>query len=292
MAVITRAGDQAALVLVAADGAGTAECAAEGAALACATFLEAVSPYLAEGGSALDVTRPQVDAWISAVRDQMQVQAEAAGRPLRDYACTFLAAVLDETGLVGLQVGDGAIVLADGAGYRPLFWPQRGEYANMTTFITEDASLNHLAMKVLPDVPDEVALLTDGLQSLALTYATQGAHTAFFTPMFAPLRAMPRPGEATELDRQLSEFLNSSAIARRTDDDKTLVLATRRAPSPITHVPPVTAAAASPSTHEGTATPETETPLAASPSAHVGSEDLTDASPAPSEAEVTPAEPA
>lgn len=238
MAVIPRTSQQSALLLVAADGAGSAECAAEGAALACTTLVEVVQTYYAEGGLVGAVTRPQVDAWISSMREQIGRQAEEAGRGLRDYACTLLAAVIDETAILALQVGDGAIVVSDGTSYRPLFWPQRGQYANMTNFVTEDDALDKLDMEILPEVPDEIALLTDGLQSLALTYATQGAHTAFFAPMFAPLRAVPRPGDATELGPQLAAFLAGPSLARRTDDDKTLVLATRRPPQLPTLVAP------------------------------------------------------
>lgn len=232
VAFFTGPGGRQAVVLVVADGAGSATCAAEGAALACATFLEVVAPYLTEGRAVKDVTRLLAEDWVWEVGEAVRRQAAVAGRSVREYACTLVAAIVDDSALTALQVGDGAIVVADGEGYRPVFWPQRGEYANMTHFVTEEDALRRLEVTVLPEVPYEVALLTDGLQPLALTYEDRGAHVPFFAPMFAPLRAIPRAGEASELVEPLAEFLASRAISRRTDDDKTLVLITRRPPTP------------------------------------------------------------
>jgi hypothetical protein len=69
---------------------------------------------------------------------------------------------------------------------------------------------------------DEVALLTDGLQSLALRFASREAHGPFFEPMFERLRGPEQPSES-----ELAAFLGSGPVNARTDDDKTLVLATR-----------------------------------------------------------------
>ena len=55
------------------------------------------------------------------------------------------------------------------------------------------------------------------------------AHGAFFEPMFAAVRRAP-PGLAPGLSRSLERFLCSRAVESRTDDDKSLVLATRLAP--------------------------------------------------------------
>ena len=69
-----------------------------------------------------------------------------------------------------------------------------------------------------------MALFTDGLQTLALDY-TRAAHSPFFAPMFAALSSETEPGG---LLGPLSAFLESPAVNERTDDDKTLILATRK----------------------------------------------------------------
>jgi hypothetical protein len=76
-------------------------------------------------------------------------------------------------------------------------------------------------------VLEEVAVFSDGLQMLALQYSTRSVHSPFFRPMFRQL-ASSTEGHVIELCNPLNSFLNSKLVNERTDDDKTLVLATRR----------------------------------------------------------------
>lgn len=99
----------------------------------------------------------------------------------------------------------------------------------MTNFVTEEDALAHLHVSVTSARIDEVALFSDGLQRLALSFEQRTPHIPFFEPMLNVLRRQ-KPVECEALDEQLARFLNSSQINGRTDDDKTLVLATRRAP--------------------------------------------------------------
>ena len=48
--------------------------------------------------------------------------------------------------------------------------------------------------------------------------------------MFGPVRRSQAIGEDLALSQDLESYLTSPAILERTDDDKTLVLATRRQP--------------------------------------------------------------
>ncbi len=129
------------------------------------------------------------------------------------------------------QIGDGAIVYRgrDGA-YVPALWPQSGEYANCTCFVTDEDAAERVQTVAAEDV-HEVALLTDGLQRLALRLSTREAHGPFFEPMFARLRGETRAGTEGLLE-ELRAFLGSAPVNQRTDDDKTLVLATRLPPVP------------------------------------------------------------
>ena len=114
-----------------------------------------------------------------------------------------------------------------GGEIRPALWPQSGEYANCTWFVTDDELASRVEFASVEGV-HEIALLTDGLQGLALRFLGREAHGPFFEPMFARLRR-ERSGRGTRLDGELRAFLDSPAVNRRTDDDKTLVLATRLA---------------------------------------------------------------
>jgi hypothetical protein len=73
---------------------------------------------------------------------------------------------------------------------------------------------------------NEVALFSDGLQRLALSFEQRTPHTPFFEPMLKVLRSK-EPLDCAALDGQLAGFLDSPQVNERTDDDKTLVLASR-----------------------------------------------------------------
>jgi hypothetical protein len=97
----------------------------------------------------------------------------------------------------------------------------------MTYFITDDDWVKHLHFAVRDAHLDDIALMTDGLQRLALRFESCSAHEPFFAPMFQALAAAPS-GFASALEPPLIAFLGSEAVNARTDDDKTLILATRR----------------------------------------------------------------
>jgi hypothetical protein len=179
------------------------------------------------GGRAVDL-RPEAFPLRTPARIARAARAEA--RATRDFSCTLLVALVGEARAVFFQLGDGAIVYrgADGA-YVPALWPQTGEYANCTWFVTDDDAAERVQSAAAERV-HEVALLTDGLQGLALRFGTREAHGPFFEPMFARLRRESDDGSRA-LRKELRAFLGSAPVNRRTDDDKTLVLATRLLPA-------------------------------------------------------------
>jgi hypothetical protein len=136
----------------------------------------------------------------------------------------LLFAIVGETVAAFAQVGDGVIVIRDGDKYQPVFWPQSGEYVNTTNFVTDEAIAETLAFSLRSGPVEELALLTDGLQALALNFAERSVHQPFFQPMFQKMRQAP-PGQ--RLTSALRRFLDSPAVNQRSDDDKTLLLATR-----------------------------------------------------------------
>lgn len=217
------------LVLAAADGAGSAARSRTGAELACRTLLAECATRLTDGGS-MDWTRTEAEALLQSIRIALAQQAADAGVPIREFACTLLGAAVAADRALFLQIGDGAIVIGTENGYRPVFWPQTGEYANETRFATDPDAVAHLECAVLAEPVAEIALLTDGLQLLTLHYRDRQAHAPFFRPMFQSLRTHPEPGPPAMLATALEHFLASPAVNQRTHDDKTLILATRLPP--------------------------------------------------------------
>jgi hypothetical protein len=218
------------LVVAAADGAGSATHADVGAQSACDAVLGEVRDILGRTPDLGAVTCEHVTGWFVGVHASLAEEARARDVSPRDLACTLLVAVVGPTCAVFAQIGDGAIVIGDGQDgtYRVVFWPQSGEYANTTYFVTEPEPLTHLQCASHAGPVEELALLSDGLQALALRYETREPHLPFFRPMFARLRE-EAPGTSPVLSDALAAWLNSDAVNARTDDDKTLVLAPRSA---------------------------------------------------------------
>jgi hypothetical protein len=213
------------LVLACADGAGSARLADVGARVACRGIVR-IALAAVNDSPTTAIDRTTYLSWLHGLRTDLDAAALAHGAAVHDLACTLLFALVGEQSTVFAQIGDGVIVAAGSDGYQPIFWPQSGEYANSTNFVTDATFADHLDFASHPGCLDEVALLTDGLQGLALNLTARTVHAPFFRPMFAKLRTS-RPGEG--LAGALRRFLDSSAVNARSDDDKTLILATRGA---------------------------------------------------------------
>jgi len=220
------------LVAVVADGAGSAQRAEIGASLACSLFVDEMSSLFESGSAIRDITREFVTIWLTRFHNEIRLRAEAEGIPVRQFACTLLGAVIGCDCAAFFQIGDGAIVISSSEepdDYNWIFWPQKGEYENITTFATDEAVQDKLDYAFVERHIEEVAIFTDGLQHLALHYQTRMAFVPFFRSMFSPLRPASA-GHLDELSSSLASFLNSPRVNSRTDDDKTLILATRRTP--------------------------------------------------------------
>lgn len=214
-------------VLVAADGAGSAERSAQGANAAVETALDALAQAVVQAWPASD------EEWQALYQDvyhqaraAVVYMAEAQGLAPRTFASTLLCAVASDQGLAVAQVGDGiAVATLDGGDWYLAATPQRGEYANETYFLTQAGPLPPVDVRVYSDPVQAVAVMTDGLLRLVLDMNRNQPHRPFFQPLlaFAAQVSDPAAGEA-----QLIAFLASERVCARTDDDKTLVLAVRQ----------------------------------------------------------------
>ena len=213
------------LVAAVSDGASSAQRADRGSYLACTLFVEHVKRLLMDEDTQADF----VSTWIAEFRDRVRVEAEAEGVRISDFACTFVSAVVSHDEAVFFHLGDGAIVISrrdESDRYQCVSWPQQGEYANTTSFITDEDALDKIMSGYETNI-EELAIFSDGIQHLVLDYETQSAHAPFFTSVFTWLRAVEEIDGRT-LSHSLRSFLDSEKVNSRTDDDKTLVIATRR----------------------------------------------------------------
>jgi hypothetical protein len=157
----------------------------------------------------------------------VESKASALGTAARELACTLLVAIARPDFIAAAQVGDGAVVGANGDGdLFPLTTPTSAEYLNETTFLTSPNALEALQIRTWRGPLAHWAMLTDGLQMLALKMPEGAPHRPFFAPLFKFLADQPDPAQAKTL---LDDFLRSGRVRQRSDDDMTLILATRSA---------------------------------------------------------------
>jgi hypothetical protein len=217
------------LIAVVADGAGSAKRADAGAMLACSYFVQRIGQHVETQAPLHEITRDLAKNWIIDYQREVLNQCDGDLVP-RDFASTVLGAVIGDDLSVFFQLGDGAIVIADSEepeNYRWVFWPQQGQYANQTNFTTDEKAPANMEFTRVNRRIDEVTLFTDGVQSLTLDYQARVAHAPFFAPIFEWLRNAPEQ-HSPEYTASLNAFLNSERVNDRTDDDKTILLATRR----------------------------------------------------------------
>jgi len=238
-AILSR--DGPVVVLIASDGAGSASRSEEGSSRACQELLENIRLFVEEGGHVSAVTKETARGWIENAAEAVQQAADREGMPLREFACTLLAAVVSDEHALFLQIGDGAIVFwARGEDdWCIASWPQHGEYLNTTRFLTEPASRDAFEFTLARVPVYEVAVFTDGIEGLVLHYATRSVHSPFFDGMFPAVRAADQPGLNARLSEQLASYLASPAITDRSDDDITLLMASRMKVPPSKALVPV-----------------------------------------------------
>ncbi len=213
------------LVALAADGAGSAEFSEIGAEIACEIGGNVLISAIEESGETAFVPALATKV-LDTIRSKIEETALERSVTSRELACTLVAAAVGPTYAIYFQIGDGAAVARHDGVLSPIFWPEAGEYANMTYFVTDANASEHLRCDIRAST-DELALFTDGLQRLALVFSSETAHEPFFDPMFKILRTSSDE-HTDQLCVALGKFLQSDAINERTDDDKTLILATRK----------------------------------------------------------------
>jgi len=217
-------GSEQVLLAAIADGAGSASHSQIGSSEAVQYLLKLVAH---DNLKFEEITRTQVLEWYSAVLKHLKSVAARESISLHELACTLLLGVVWREGAVFGQIGDGAWVLEKDGGLVAATWPETGEYANVTVFLTTQEALEHLQFQKIAGKIGAVAGFTDGIQALTLDYSQRTPAARFFSVAFGSVQNC---GDETELIAPLQQLLASEVITSRTDDDKTLVLAVWREP--------------------------------------------------------------
>jgi hypothetical protein len=213
------------LTVAVADGAGTAGLAEVGAELAVRKAVEQLGlkgsdPILKADEAAL---RQLMLEGLIAARQAIYAEAGARKAGVREFATTLILVIATPSRVAAAQIGDGAVAIAAADGQlSALTRPSPSEYLNETVFLTSPDALEKAQIEIRNERPVRLAVLSDGLQMLALKMPGGTPHAPFFSPL---LRLVEKEAPPTGGDEQLAAFLRSPRVGERTDDDLTLLLA-------------------------------------------------------------------
>ena len=209
------------------DGAGSASFGGQGASLACRSVVVRARSFFARSQSLPSTS--EIEDWVDGTRDLISAVATRRKIPTREFAATLVCAIAGPGELIVAHIGDGCVVAQDGSTGEWIApsWPQHGEYASTTFFITDAAELRLRIMRVPMQVAS-LAIFSDGIERLVLDMAAMRPFGGFFDSVIRPILATPGVGRDPMLSAQLRAYLSSETVNARTDDDKTLILAARR----------------------------------------------------------------
>ncbi len=235
---------------VVADGAGSAKLSEIGAKSAVETALEFIKTYRLTGGSSdssddiavfksignlfgkqskkesrtlEEVAEKFFSDLTKVVIQVLKEKAEELEAELGDLACTLVAFVATPDHVVAMQIGDGFLVVRQDKkqDYELMFEPDKGEYANETTFVTSSSALKEMQVKAVKGNCGFICASTDGLERLAIRVSDWMPFPPFFKPLEEFLTETPDPEQD---DEYILSFLNSERLNAKTDDDKTLLI--------------------------------------------------------------------
>ena len=228
---LVKAGSSQVVVAAIADGAGSAPRSHDGSQIAVKVAVTSmVDGVNKRPGSAFTehLATSLVRDAIKRAKNAVVRYGKKHGVPVGDLACTLIVAVASERLVTAAQVGDGAVVAfnIDSGAARTLCAADTGEYANETTFITSRTRPHraaHVGHASGSDY-DALALITDGLQNLALKMPEREAFLGFWNPILSDLS---RTDEPEAVPGRLHAFISGQRVQSRTTDDVTIAIAVR-----------------------------------------------------------------
>ena len=224
-------GDGEVVVVAVADGAGSASRSHEGSRIAVDAAVTAVVDGINRQPAAAFV-KSHAELLLRSAIMQAKIEVERYGLrhnvAARELASTLIVAFASDSLVTAAQVGDGAVVTFNigSAAAMTLCEAHSGEYANETTFITSRSRPHELAYvgHASGYEYDTLALITDGLQNLALKMPEREAFLGFWNPM---LNDLARTDEPEAVPEKLHAFISGERVQSRTSDDVTIAIAVR-----------------------------------------------------------------
>ena len=219
------------VVIAVADGAGSASRSDEGSRVAVQTAVATIVDGINNRPASVarkHLATSLVREAIKRAKNSVVRYGRANGVEPRELASTLIVAVAGVRLFTAAQVGDGAVVAFDthSGAARTLCAAHTGEFANETTFITSRTRPHRVASVGHAPGGDynSLALITDGLQNLALKMPEREAFMGFWNPMLNDLAASE---DTNAVSARLHAFISGERVQSRTTDDVTVAVAAR-----------------------------------------------------------------
>jgi hypothetical protein len=219
------AGAPPVLIAALADGAGSAAQAETGSRYAAKLFVNCAFQAFDEGACPEREASVVLRHAAEQARLSLALLADRQSVPFADFATTLLTAVISPCGGAVGQIGDGAVVVDTAGAWRPVHWPDHGEYANTTSFLTQEDALDALRLATFDQPVRRIAMFSDGLERLVLDFRSQSAHGPFFDSILQRLAPGLGIGHRPQVSEEIAALLVSDKVNARTDDDKSLLCA-------------------------------------------------------------------
>lgn len=212
------------LIVGVADGAGSALFGDEGSKLAVQTAIKRLSDLIDKSKFSDDsyLHNILIDALKSA-KTTIEDKAQSENKAIRDFATTLILLIATDELVSAIQIGDGAVIVKEDDIIATLTKPRYREYINETEFLTSVTDFDDLKIEIKRCPIKDLAIMSDGLQMIALNLPEYTPFEGFFLPMFDFLE---KAKDEEKANKKLEEFLRSPRVIERTDDDLTLFLAT------------------------------------------------------------------
>lgn len=213
------------LVCALSDGAGSAKLSHLGSKIIVNKSLQFFQDYFdnteAPQIAMRDLGGQQGEWLIEVVRDEISRLAIDQNELEQEFAGTLLVAVISEKRAVFYQVGDGVWYVCKSGILGAVTWPEQGEFAGQTVFVTSSSASKSLQCCAIDNGFEYIVGMTDGLERLSLDMLARVPHRGFCEPLISALRQADCLNDYAE---KLKVFLESKRVCERTDDDKSLAL--------------------------------------------------------------------
>ncbi|MDW3206997.1 MAG: PP2C family serine/threonine-protein phosphatase [Alphaproteobacteria bacterium] len=219
--------DENTVIAAFADGAGSARHSHLGARAAVDAALPWIRSRIAEApglhGAVSSLPSERLfDGLLEAVQSAVRATANDNRLSYEDLACTLTVVAMAPNGVTVGQIGDGIVVARlSRQDYTLLIEPDRGEYVNETSFVTDGDAADRLRIRSLEGPVRFVSAATDGLAAVSVDNRARTPHAPFFSPID---RFTCQSDSPMEVHEGIREFLGSERLSAKVEDDLMLMV--------------------------------------------------------------------